>query len=325
MSLADKVKGTIDGYAMLAENDHVLIGLSGGADSVCLAVVLHNLRKQFNLTISALYVDHGLRPDETEDEITFCRNVCSLFQITFYLKQVDVRGYSTDKSLNIQEAARELRYEAYEEIKRSSGADLIALGHTADDQAETLMMRIIRGSGRAGLAGIPPVRGNIIRPLIETERIMIEEYLSENDHEIPLHNEMPYLIDSSNLKEHYFRNWLRNTIIKEIKGKNPAVIEDICRTADIFREEDKYLEIIVTKTLMRLISRKSNRSIELFVNPLEGLEKPILRRVLRRALKETESLRGISFVHIEEIIGLIKRGTAGDSLRNFISGKQDLR
>lgn len=314
MKLKDTAKETIAEYKMLSRNDHVLIGLSGGPDSVCLSLVLDDLKENFNLKLSAVYVDHGLRPDETDAEIAFCKEFCEAHGIGFSVKSVNVREYAETKGRNVQEAARELRYAAYEEVLYDVQATAIALGHNADDQAETLLMRLFRGSGRKGLSGIPPVRGKIIRPLIKVERSEIEEYLSGSSHAMSPDSGRPYVIDSSNLKDDYLRNWLRNTLLKDVKQKNPSVIKDMCRTAEIIREEDDYLEIIVTKTLMRLISRKSAGTIELFLRPLETTEKPILRRLLRRAVHATESLRGISFVHIEDIIKLIKGGRAGDGL-----------
>jgi tRNA(Ile)-lysidine synthase len=154
----------------------------------------------------------------------------------------------------------------------------------------------------------------IIRPLIDIERSEIEKYLSINSRLITANSKLSFMVDSSNLKEDYFRNWIRLSLMDKIREKNPAVVSDICRTAGILREEEEYLEIIVTKTLMRLISRKSKNSIELFLTPLEKIELPILRRVLRRALDATSGLRGITFAHIEDIISLLKKGRAGDSI-----------
>ena len=324
MELLEKVKETINKYSMLSEGDCVLIGLSGGPDSVCLAVILDKLRKDFNLSLYAVYIDHGLRPDEVEKEKTFCREFCGKFGINLFCESVDVGNYSKQKGLNKQEAARDLRYQVYEETARRINATRVALGHNADDQAETLLMMLLRGSGRKGLSGIPPVRKNIIRPLIEIERSEIEEFLLQkkgdsqiaptNSELLTLNSKLPFMVDSSNLKKDYFRNWIRLTVMDELKKRNPALIRNICRTMDILREEDDYLEIVVTKTLMRLISRKSDDAIELFLSPLSAVEKPILRRVLRRALDATDGLRGISLAHIEDIIGLIKTGKSGDRI-----------
>lgn len=299
---------------MLGNGDNVLIGLSGGPDSVCLSVILDKLRDNFNISLHAVYINHGLRPDENREEEAFCRNFCEKNKILFHSRSIDVLYFAKQKNLNVHEAARELRFHVFDKISAEIKADRIALGHNADDQAETFLMRLIRGSGKRGLSGIPPVRDKIIRPLIEVERKDIEEFLEEEINALPLHSGRPYIIDTSNLKQDYFRNWIRMNLMKEIKGKNPSVVSDICRAADILREEDEYMEMIVTKTLMRLISRKGERGIELFITPLVTMDKPVLRRVLRRAIDATSGLRGIGFVHIEDIINLVKKGKAGDRI-----------
>lgn len=338
MQLPEKVRETIKKYSMLSEDDSVLIGLSGGTDSVCLTGILVKLKKDFNLSaINAVYVDHGLRPDEVENERIFCRNFCDSLGIGFISKSVDVESYAKDRKLSKQEAARELRYRVFEDVSAEVKATKIALGHNADDQAETFMMRLLRGSGTKGLSGIPPVRrlaysvqrtaptvkNNvlIIRPLIETERKDIEEFLSvhclpagEAGSRFTVHSSPPFVVDSSNLKTDYLRNWIRHKIMPELKMKNPDLIKAICRASDILRDEDAYLEAIVNKTLMRLISRKSSSTVELFLGPLETMEKPILRRILRRVIDGTEGLRGMSFINIEDIISLINEGRAGDRL-----------
>ncbi len=306
MKLKEKVCGTIKKYSMLPGGGHVLIGLSGGPDSVCLADVLYELKADFKLSLSAVYIDHGLRPEETGKEADFCRGFCEERGIDFIEESVNVKEHAEEEGMNLQEAARELRYQKLAEISNRLGTEYIALGHNADDQAETVLMRLLKGAGMKGLTGIPPVRGLIIRPLIEIERSMIEDYLEDNS--------VAYTVDSSNLKEKYFRNWLRLSLMNEIKKKEPAVIREISRTAEILRDEDDYLEIIVTKTLMRLFSRKNDSTIELFLTPLAAIEKPVLRRLLRRAVDAAKGLRGISFTNIEDIIDLIKNGKAGDSL-----------
>ena len=299
---------------MLSEDDCVLIGLSGGPDSVCLSVILDELKEDFNLSLKAVYVDHGLRPDEVEGEKALCKNLCDYLGIGFFSKSVDVKKYAKTEKLSMQEAARVLRYQVYEAVSGEVNATKVALGHTADDQAETFLMRLLRGSGRRGLSGIPPVRGKIIRPLIEVERKEIEKFLAVNCSLMTDNSSLPFIVDSSNLKTDYLRNWLRQKIVPEFKRQNSELIKTISRVTDILRDEDAYLELIASKALMRLISRKKDDILELFLLPLENMEKPILRRVLRRAIDEIKGLRGIDFIHIEDIIKLIKIGKSGDTL-----------
>ena len=297
---------TINKHSMLKGGETVLVGFSGGPDSVCLLTVLHRIKDHFHLTIRAVYVDHNLRPGETPAEIAFCRDICGKMNVDFRVKSVDVKGYVKTYKLNKQEAARELRYKAFYEAAQETSADKIALAHNADDQAETIFMRLVRGTGPSGLTGIPAKRGALIRPLIEIERGEIEDFL-ESEH-------IPSVIDSSNLQTDYFRNRFRLMIMPELKKMNPGLIQSVNRTVSILQEEERYLGIIVTKTLMKMISRKTERRIELFLSPMEAMDIVILRRVLRRAVNETEGLKGIGFIHIEDIIRLIKDGKSGDRL-----------
>jgi len=304
--LVNKVVATIKKYSMLSGGEKILVGLSGGPDSVSLLHVLHSIKNKFVFDLCALYVDHGLRPGETENEIAFCKKLCENLDIPFMTKSIDVKSYAQEQKMNKQEAARHLRYSIFDEVSHEMKAHKIALGHTADDQAETLLMRLFRGSGTSGLAGIPPVRKNIIRPLIEVERKYIEKFLEEG--------KMGFIIDSSNAKKDYLRNRIRLSLFPMLREFNPDITEALSKTAAILREEEKYFEIIVTKTLMKLISRKTDTRIELFLMPIEGMDKVILRRVLRRVMEETKGLRGISFVHIEDICDLIKKGKPGGRL-----------
>ncbi|MCG2709038.1 MAG: tRNA lysidine(34) synthetase TilS [Thermodesulfovibrionales bacterium] len=306
MDLLGQVNTAIKKHSMLFEKDRVLIGLSGGPDSVCLLHALNNLKDEYKLSLHAIYIDHGLRPDEIPAEIEFCKKLCETLGVPFLTKSVDVKSYAKEYCLNKQEAARELRYKIFEDVALEIGSSRIALAHNADDQAETFFMRILRGAGQKGLSGIPPVRGKIIRPLIEIERKDIEEFLDGIS--------QSFIVDSSNLKKDYFRNWLRLAVMPEFKRQNPELIRTISRTSEIIREEDNYLELIVTKTLMRLIPKKTDRTIELFLVPLETMDRVILRRVLRRAIDAVKGLRGIGFVHIEDIIELVKRGNSGDRI-----------
>ena len=291
---------------MLRGDEKVLVGLSGGPDSVCLLHVLHRLKDRLALDLAALYIDHGLRPDETRAEIEFCSQLCGELSVDFLDRPIDVRTYAKEHGSNLQEAARELRYMTFESVAYEIGAKKIALGHTVNDQLETFFMRMFRGSGPRGLSGIPPGRGMIIRPLLDVDREDIENYLKQEN--------KSFIMDSSNLKKDYLRNKLRLELIPEMKRMAPHITQSIARTMDILREEEKYFEIIIAKTLMKLISRKTDKQIELFLSPLEAMDRVILRRVLRRALDETRGLRGIEFVHIENISELVKHGRQGDRI-----------
>jgi tRNA(Ile)-lysidine synthase len=304
--LSEKVAGTIEKHGLLSEGDSVIAGFSGGPDSACLVTVLAELKERYSLSIHAVYINHNLRPDEVGAEIAFCRCLSEELGIGFSVMSIDVLSYCSEMRMNRQEAARHLRYDALQEAAREMNAGKIALAHTADDQAETFFMRIARGAGPSGLSGIPIMRGNIIRPLLEVERSEIEAFLRAKC--------ITPAIDSSNLKTDYFRNMIRLKLMPILKQSNPAMVRTICSTMEILNEEERYFDIQVTKTLMKLISRKSEKRIELFLSPMESMDRVILRRVLRRAIGETNSLRSIGFRHIEDISELIRHGRSGDRL-----------
>ncbi len=297
-----RTASTIERFAMLAPGETVVVGLSGGPDSVCLLKSL----KSLGYKPHAVYVDHGLRPDETGKEIDFCRSLCASLDVPFGVKSIDVRAYAKEHGMSIQEAGRRLRYKALDASAFEAKAGKIAVGHNLDDLIETFFINLLRGAGPKGLSSIPPVRGNIVRPLIERQRKEIEEFLDEE--------KTSYIVDSSNLKKDYLRNRVRLTLIPALKALSPALSGTLSKTIGILREEERYFDIAVTKTLMRLISRKKDMSIELFLAPLETMDRVILRRVLRRVVDEVRGLREVSLLHIEDIIGLIQKGLPGDRL-----------
>src|SRR5512139_39343 len=176
-SLILEVRKTIQKYDMIQPGERVVVGISGGADSVALLHALWGLRGDFHLSLLAAHLDHRLRP-EGEKEAGFVRKLAGRLGVPFCGGQADVRSYQKEKGLTVQEAAREVRYSFLAEVAKKNRAAKIALGHTADDQAESLIMRILRGSGTRGLSGIPPVRNGVyIRPLIGVWREEIESFL----------------------------------------------------------------------------------------------------------------------------------------------------
>ncbi|MHB8880306.1 MAG: tRNA lysidine(34) synthetase TilS [Thermodesulfovibrionales bacterium] len=305
-SLTARFISTIDKHSLLFSGDAVLVGLSGGPDSVCLLHLLHGVKERFNLKLHAVYVNHNLRPGEVPQEIAFCRELCERLGVTFEVKSIDVAGHQRATGGNRQQAARELRYHAFDEAAFGFQASKICLAHNADDQAETVFMHLVRGSGPQGLSGIPVRRGRIIRPLLEIERSAIEQYLAVSG--------IGHMVDSSNLKTDYLRNRIRLLLIPELRKLNPNLTDTVTTTTTILQEEERYFDVLVTKTLMKLISRKTGVRVELFLSPLEMMEKVLLRRVLRRVIQETRGIREIGFRHIEGIISLLRDGTAGDRL-----------
>lgn len=298
------IKATIDKYSMFNADDTVLVGLSGGPDSVCLLVALRRLYPE--LKLNAAYIDHSMRPEETPAEAQLCQELCKGLGAGFYRRAIDVKEFAKKQGSSTQEAARKLRYSELEYIALTTGADHIAIGHNMDDQCETFFMRVLRGSGPKGLSGIPPVRNKIVRPLIETSRADIEKFLKQEG--------IQSATDSSNLRDDYLRNRLRSSVMPALRDINPSIVKTVSRTCQILNEEERYFFIAVTKKLMTLITKKTDTAIELFSTPFETLDRAIARRVLRRAVQETRGLRAIGLDHIEDVLALALKGKPGESL-----------
>ncbi|KJU81818.1 tRNA(Ile)-lysidine synthase [Candidatus Magnetobacterium bavaricum] len=306
--IRDKVRTTIRVFSMLGGDvsgpvllGPVLIGLSGGPDSVALLRLLRELFPTVN--VHAVYIDHGLRPHETPAEMAFCRQLCDHLGAALSIRAIDLPRGVRKKTPAIM---RQHRYSLYEDTALEIGASKIALGHNKDDQAETVILNLMRGAGLTGLAGIPPTRGRFIRPLIDVSRWEILQYLNEC--------RQTYCLDSSNLKDIYMRNRVRIHLMPTLTQYNPNIIDTLTRNARIIREEDEYLEQAVTKKLMTLISRKTDKKIELFLIPLQGMERVLLRRLLRRSTAVVEALKEVGGQHVEETIELIKTASTGDRL-----------
>jgi len=229
--LIDKMNTAAEKYNMFKEQDSVCVALSGGADSVAALIALAEL----GVKVNALHVNHGLRGEESERDEQFCRELCRKLNIPFTVKSVNVSEYAKQNKLGIEEAARILRYKAFEE----AGADKICTAHTANDNAETVIFNLCRGTGMKGLAGIPPKRGNIIRPLILCSREEVEEYLEQKG--------QSYVNDSTNLTEAYARNKIRRSVMPVLKEINSGFLNNISKLSEILETEDDYLEIMAEK------------------------------------------------------------------------------
>jgi len=232
---------------MTDPGDIVIAGLSGGADSVCLLAVLAKLRKLLGIRVEAMHVHHGLRGEEADRDLEFSRETARRLGVPFREAHVDVRELVQSRGLTEEEAARILRYEALENALEDALADAaadaggkapgghIAVAHHADDQAETILLNLFRGSGLKGLGGMRPVRGHIIRPLLGEERGEILDYLRENG--------LRFETDSTNLKNDYTRNYLRNEILPALRaGINLRAAEHVVSAGSMIGDADAYLE-----------------------------------------------------------------------------------
>ncbi|MCI4627205.1 MAG: tRNA lysidine(34) synthetase TilS [Candidatus Magnetoovum sp. WYHC-5] len=302
MTLIDKVCKTLEKFLMLEHNEAVLVCLSGGPDSVCLLHVLHEISKQpkyATLRLFAVYVNHGLRPDEIGGEISLCTELCIKISVPFTVKHLTLKGQKNPEGK--QALYRQKRYEAFEAVAHELGIQKIALGHNLNDTVETFFINLMRGSGLAGLAGIPPVRQCYIRPLIEVPKPQILDYLYAKN--------IPFAVDSSNLKDIYARNKLRETLMPTLKLSN---LQQIAKTSTIIRQENDYLQRHSNSLYKTALIKETKDTIELSAAALHGLEIVPLRRVMQSAIKGLiGTLNGIELVHIEYVVRLLKNGKTG--------------
>jgi tRNA(Ile)-lysidine synthase len=278
---------------MISEGDSVIVAVSGGSDSVCLLRVLYELKDELHIHLLVAHFDHGLRPAEDEFETAFVRGLAESLDLPFETAKGHLLAKRTPGSR--EEVARNARYAFLERVREKRKAQKIALGHNLNDQAETILMRLLRGSGPSGLTGIPPCRdGSIIRPLIEVKRPEIENYLKARN--------LPSVTDSSNLKTDYLRNKIRLEFMPLLEEEQPQLGHLLGQTAEILRDEDEYLERIAAAWLAKNMDLSSHHTFRLPINSFLGLPVALRRRVIRNVIgKVKKDLRRISWDHIEAI------------------------
>ena len=262
------------------QSTKMLVGLSGGADSVSLLIALHTLSKEYGFSVCACHINHMIRGKEADRDEAFAENLCKKLSVPFYSKKIDVPKIAAEKKTGLEETARNIRYEYFEELCSKGIADCIATAHTASDNAETVLFNITRGCGIAGLCGIPKRRGKIIRPLLGVTREDIETFL----HNIG----QDYVTDSTNLIDDCSRNIIRHRVIPSLCNINPAFHRQVIKLSEIASAENGFLD--------RLAKENMTDSID----ELSKLDRVILSRVIGLKYKEqTGYLPGMN--HIENL------------------------
>lgn len=295
-----QVKDYIRLHDMIKKGEHILVGVSGGADSVCLLRIFVSLRQEWNITVTAVHINHGIRGPEADEDEKFVQKLCSDWEIPCLSFACDVPALAQKKGMSLEEAGRYVRYQIFEQQIRMVGANKVAVAHHRDDNEETILLHLFRGSGLKGLRGIEPVRGNIIRPLLCLTRKELEAYLEEKG--------ILWRVDSTNLSEDYMRNKIRLNILPYLKNEvEPAIGRHFVNSGLIFGEIDEYL----TNTAVAFLEENALITEEEFVFPLEKLKSTpiaILRYVLQLSLERlAKSRKDISFVHIENMVQLLNK------------------
>ncbi len=274
-----EVKKTIAEHDLITQGDSILIGLSGGPDSVALLHVLCKLRRSMKLQVHAVYINHGLRPKAAAKEETFCGRLCKRLSVDLTVVREDVPVIAQRAKKSIEETARDVRYCIYDELADSMGCTKIALGHHADDNIETILFRILRGTGRTGLLGIPIQRGRIIRPLLHRTKKEILDYLKKE--------RLRFCTDESNASDDYSRNYLRNRLLPDIRQRlNRAVDSALLNLADTVAAEESFLAEYTSVRIKKVLNRTVGGKNELDLTIFRTYDVWLRRRVLRHCIAD---------------------------------------
>lgn len=292
----DKFLQTIEEYHMLEPSETVLVALSGGADSVSLLHRFAALRRERPLTLLAAHVNHGLRGEEADRDEAFCQRLCEEWEVPFFLKRVSVPGERARTGESEEECARRLRYAFLQAQAQRQGARL-ATAHTADDNLETILLNLVRGTGLRGLCGIPPVRGRIIRPLLFVERREVEEYCAVHG--------LSYVTDSTNLCNLYTRNRIRAQVTPVLKALNPSLLSVVSRMTRLLGAEESLLQEQAREGLAA-----ARREDGLDAAVLLRLPAPLRYRALAMAAGEAGG--SLASVHVPMLEGILKKGGSTD-------------
>lgn len=275
----------------------VLVGLSGGGDSVALLHLFLQVAPFFSLHVQAAHLNHAIRAESGQD-VAFVQRLCSEWQVPLAIERLDVPRLARERGQGLEEAGHELRREFLQRTAGSLGCDFIALGHHRGDQAETLLMRLVRGSGLTGLAAMSPVNNTIIRPLLDFSKKQVESYLVAID--------QAFLQDASNEDLYYTRNRIRHRLLPELAGLNPRLEENLAALSQRVALEEGFWQQEVRRNLDTLRKAGDGESW-LDRTALLALHPALRARVLRQALREVRGdLRGIDAVHIEALEKLLK-------------------
>lgn len=296
--LEDKVLNTIKKYEQIKSGDTIVVGVSGGPDSICLLNILKNLQNELKINIVVAHINHMIR-EEADSETEFVQEFCDKRNIRCFVKRADVLKIAKEKKLGTEEIGRKIRYDFFEEIKDKVGGNKIATAHNANDNAETVLMNLLRGTGSTGLKGIEPIRDNkLIRPIIECTRQEIEQYCNEKG--------LSPKYDKTNQENIYTRNKIRNLLIPYIqKNFNPNIIETINRMSNLIADDEIYFRSIVKQSYNDVFIGKNEKEIILDLKKFNILEKVIKSRLIIYTINELlGTTNGIEKIHIEDIIKL---------------------
>lgn len=297
--MKEKVKETIKKYNLINPGDKIILGVSGGPDSIAMLDILRQLESKLDFEIYVVHINHSIRGKDADEDEEYVKNYCKKYNIKCFSKKIDVPAIAKNEKIGTEEAGRKVRYEYFDEILKETNSNKIAIAHNKNDKVETIIMHLLRGSGVSGLKGIETIRENkFIKPLIECDRKEIEKYCEENN--------LQPRIDKTNFENDCTRNKIRNIVIPYIKEQfNPNIIETITRLSDVISNEDNFIENIVQENYKKLLLIEENNRIELRLKEFNLLDNVIKNRIILLSTKKLfGSTQGIEMINIIDIIKL---------------------
>ncbi len=308
--LEQQVHESILARDLLRQRDHIVVAVSGGPDSVALLACLVALSARWKWDLSIGHVNHGLRGAESEEDVGFVQKLGNDMGVPVSVR--DIRLKKSDAKLSkqsLQAYAREARYHALDSILQERNATKIAVGHMADDQAETVLMWMLRGSGTGGLSGIPPKRGErIVRPILNIPRTDIIAYLNQR--------QLSYRLDSSNTESVYLRNRLRQDLVPHLKEYAPGIVQTLSRQAEMIRDDHAYLESMAAVYFQKICVTKDDQQSQLDASALLALPLSIRRRVVRCGFQQLKgNTHDLRFDVVQSVLERLENGQSGWTMK----------
>ena len=325
MRVLRQVKATIDRHRLLVPNDTVVLGVSGGPDSLCMFHVLRQLAEEYDVKLHVAHLNHGIRGQEADDDADFVSELCESYDVPCTVERVDVPALASQWGMALEEAARQIRYVFLGSLVRSLGGKTVAVAHNADDQVETVLMHFLRGSGLAGLRGMRPLswleelrlvgepdktppestdRIRLVRPLLEVPREEIEAYCRDHD--------LRPRFDRSNLDQTYLRNRLRHELVPLLETYNPNVRSLVRRTSKVIAADYDLVRGLLNHTWPKVVRDESEEAIIFDLAVFRLLPLGLRRSFVREGIHRLRSsLRNINWVHVEDALQVIDTGRAG--------------
>lgn len=301
----EQVKKTITKYQMLDQGDKVLVGVSGGPDSLALLHILKGLQRAYSLELFVVHLNHMFRGEEAAREAQYVATLAKEWNIPYQIFTEDVQAFATQEGLSAQDAGHKIRKRIFKKLKEEKGFTKLALGHHGDDRVETLLIHLLHGTGLEGLAAMPPKKGWLIRPLAEVGKQEIINYCQKNN--------LRFCVDPSNSKEIYLRNKVRLNLLPYLEKEfNPNIMQNLLKFKSIVEEDNEYITDQVKKILVRTLKSSHEGKIVVDLEILQREPLAIQRRIIREvySLLRPES-QGLAFNHVEQVLDLasFKRGS----------------